>query len=203
MAQASRRRRFDPLSPKVLVTTAVVAGGLILIARARGGAEDRMHPALLTYLPTEPETASGTIVREFPPQSGGDTIDARDVVIGPIVDAIPEGMILLVDAEIITPSRPAAIPGAAPVPCAAVGEEIEFRPNLKARRREAFYKPGCDRLQKTWGGDYDVRFPDFRLRKRADGISLVYTWIRWRREQSTYYDALPHKLHLEWELLSA
>lgn len=198
-----------------IIAAAVLGGGALLGGSAwlwsRYG---KREPPELELVALEPGIgplgnvgeSEGEITRDFPANPGGRGIDARTIRVGPMVKSIPVGTRLLVDVMLIVPALPPAIPGGSETSCQAIGARIRFSDSLAVNwpTYEEQIELGCTKLQKRGGVDYDVRFPDFRLKKDPRGIYFAYTWIAFGHPQSVHpstYTAKPHQLRLRWELV--
>lgn len=201
------------------ITTGAVAVGLgtVLLARRRrtpdlGVPPPPVPPPLVVVdgfaiVPpqedeVDPEASEGEIVRSMPGGTDGSSIDERQILLGPILQEVPPGRTLIVEIRLQTESEPPAIPGASSSPCYVHAERLELDDRLEVTREEVSYPGDCERLYKTGGRDYDVYFPNIRVVRRADGIYVRYTWIRFGHPQfGNVYYARDYTVTLRWRIV--
>lgn len=187
----------------------LLAAVTVVLVGASGGALQLVLKAVPIPASDGREGELDKQVDAGPGYNGPGGIGDREIVVGPLLAAIPKGRRLLVDARLTIASKPPAAPGFPPTPCYAVGAYLEYDADRKEKRSELAIPPDCVELSLGKGppGRYtpgplesDVRFPGFRLLRRNDGIYFAYTWIRWREVQRINWLAYPHKLRLRWKL---
>lgn len=194
----------------------LIAAATVAIASSRGGKATTMVFLNATPIPMSPNER-GELEKDVPAGPGfqgrinvdGSTLGLgpRDVVVGPLLAGIPKGSRLICEATLTIAAKPAAMPGAPPTPCYAVGSYLVFNSDRELVRNDEENDPECGELSLTSGppGRYtprtEVPFPDFRLVRRSNGIYFAYTWIRWRSAaDDERWLSYAHTLQLTWEL---
>ena len=156
----------------------------------------------VTPWPEEVDPQGGEIVRDMNGGIDHAWIDERQILLGPLLQEIPEGHRMLVEIELKTKPEPPAIPGAPWGPCYAYFEYFEVGHELGIHNREISYPAECERLQKTASRDWDVSFPSVRIVRRPDGIFLRYNWIKFGHPQDgNIYYARDYTVTLRWKIV--